>query len=321
MTKEEIVKGIRKYAGLGVCVIGIAAMGACLPPEVAHAAPTDTLPVATQTVTPSPTKTIVPTNTPSPTPTAAPTSTPIEELSYEEEVKLLGVTIKEKTLKISLYDVMYYEIPMRDGTIKKRIVFVYGSPYNNETGKSGTLKNIYCAFNDKLLFTSKKQTAGITLEKQLRDGFTVANDELKNAAIIKYFSLDQMEKVFKDLGIEWVDSKYYDFIISGGMDAYLTKTMSINDFIAFYLTHVPKEYRVPVSEIDEVITEELPIGTVKPASYKVFTSKDGASNLNYAFDEVPQKNIVDDNVIHGYRTKNYYDVTGINHPYKSKIKI
>ena len=43
--------------------------------------------------------------------------------------------------------------------------------------------------------------------------------------------------------------------------------------------------------------------------YETFTSKDGASNLNYTFDKTPQKDTVDDNIIHGYRTKNYYGNT------------
>ena len=335
MTKEEIVKGIRKYAGLGVCVIGIAAMGACLPPAVAHAAPTDTLPVATQTATP--TSTPSPTNTPSPTPTATPVKTPMPELTYEQKKALLG--IDKNFLSRNLGKLVAIELSFVN--IEGRI---WGITYSQTADPS--MHDFYALCNNVYLFTLyfKNNSTGVFEYSTL---LYSSSDNLKNLKLTNSASIVDMVSDYDRYGISYNDcQELKDIYARYKKDPIGTMNLTLSEekIIDLIIKSTPQEKIIPFwvytpgakipdilkgiySETDYPPAPALPDTTVQQSSreyngfgYKEFTSKDGASNLNYTFDEVPQKNTVDDNVIHGYRTKNYYGnsyvVTGIK-PYNN----
>ncbi len=311
---KELLKKIVKSIKMALYVLPEVALtltSVGCTPEVAHASPTDTLPVATQTLTPTntpiPTPTITPTNTPNSTPTIEPTIIP--ELSYDEESKIIGYDPLLKEFMAAAIAGIYYEgeeIDTNGNTnIVQRIAFVYlrDIPQTKNFG-------IHIMFNDTMIFRVDGHPSEYYTDDIPRMKPYSVNENLKNAKIIEAFDIHELKKFCEKRGIQLKETEQFDkitnYIEKNGMQAYIENPymVSTKDFLQIYLA-IPKEYRVPLSE---TITPDnaLPEETVVPSSYRAYTSKDGASEINYNLKKPIIKNSIDDNVRYGYRTNGYY---------------
>ena len=319
--------------------LSVVALVGCLP-ELMPAAPTDTLPVATQTVTP--------TSTPSSTPTVVPTNTPsptsMPELTYEQKKALLGINKNFESIQVGSWITFEMNFEMSNGeTYEGR------QPcFCIDKEKNHFEKDVFSITNGEYLFTisipQDEETPVFYFYKYL----TKSSSSLKNLTLKSSVPLVTMGTYYASHGIDYQNYQYLNELA----DLYQKKSTEVSiaflteeeisdiiigstpqaKIIPFWIytpgAKIPDELKGLYLESAYPPAPALPDTTVQQSSreyngfgYKAYTSKDGASNLNYTFDNSPQKDNIDDNVIHGYRTKNYYDVTGINHPYKSKIKI
>ncbi len=247
LCRKGIINGVTLILTAGT----LASFGlGCSGTNVEEITPTES-PTATATFTPIP--------TPTASPTPSPTSTPMLELSHDEEAALLGVTTKEDPVKIAQCYAIYYEIKQDDGTIKKRIAWMFGSHTNFETGDTSEKLYIHNFWNEKMLFVSNGATAGKSYKEILANGIIPANAALEGAIVKKYCSIFEIKKMYEELGIDCPDSETLKNIISVWNqpgDGYLNFYIPLKDFVDFYLEVTPKEYRTPASEFDEVLTAE-----------------------------------------------------------------
>ena len=319
MNKQEIVEAIGKGAGATLCFLAILAMGACLPPAVAHATPTDT-PEITQMVeaTSAPTPTLKPTATPAPT--ENPTPTPMPELTFEQKKALLG--IKDGlgpyiAAQIAVFNISF-ETP-NGNIIEGRVFCGY-----RERQSDFDQENCFNLSNGTYLFTysynGAAQIPSTEIFKHLTEEYS---PNLKNLKLKDSTSLPEMAIEYNKKGLNYLNNSFLNnlsnLLVKDLMQAANVK-ITYEELIKLIIESTPQE-------------EIIPFWTYTPGAKIPEELKGLYSEVDYPPAAlpapIPQSNKIDRNVTHGYANTEYFNqkntgsqrtVTAVNHSYHQYTK-
>ena len=186
-------------------------------------------------------------------PTPVPTQIPQKELSYEEEIDLLG--IPEKVL----YDQTNYgRVFVIKYTLNKvqKIAFVYMS--EGVDGYDGTYRNM---FTNDVMFSYNNDIFGVSMDDPAVLESYPIDENLQGAVVTNIYSLTDIVEKHEDFGFELEKNEYYSSLDSRRIsytkwDELFATPCTIEKLADIYLWAVPKAYRVTAEELQTVLEKD-----------------------------------------------------------------
>ena len=179
--------------------------------------------------------------TSTPTPTLEPT--PIPELSYEEEIELLGMIDSEEITPLQSVHVFEY---VKDGQRKMMFAFINAQP--NEEG----YHDVYECFTRQKILTLNYSIYDPNLRVGDRTdcvNITIQSEKLKDVTIERGYMIFYLPERCTTLQIPIINNEYYRVIYPLNINEILKTKCTVAEVADMYLSIIPKEYRVSANDL------------------------------------------------------------------------